>query len=157
MDGTCMLKKNGSIGLLVALALGASGCNSTGSTATVPTAPATTTDVLIGTVAAPITGVLQSSTSLFTAGQGGSVTVTLTSATETLPGGVLQLNVTMGMGIGSTTSGNPATCSLFAPVAPTQPGQSLSGNLNAGTYCVVVSDVTNQLGPVAYAVAVSHP
>jgi hypothetical protein len=38
-------------------------------------------------VAAPINGVLQTSSNNFTVGQGGgSVTITLTSAVETLPG-----------------------------------------------------------------------
>jgi len=32
----------------------------------------------------------------------------------------------------------------------------LSGTIAAGSYCVQVSDITNQIGSVAYAVAVSH-
>ena len=32
----------------------------------------------------------------------------------------------------------------------------INGTISAGSYCVQVSDVTNQLGPVAYAVALSH-
>ena len=53
------------------------------STTTAPTA--TTTDVLTGTVAAPINGVLQSSSNPSSVGQSrGTVSVTLTSAVETL-------------------------------------------------------------------------
>jgi len=33
---------------------------------------------------------------------------------------------------------------------------SPSTTISAGSYCVQVSDVTNQLGSVAYAVALSH-
>jgi hypothetical protein len=34
---------------------------------------------------------------------------------------------------------------------------SISGTAAAGLYCVQVSDVTNQLGPVAFTVVISHP
>jgi hypothetical protein len=39
------------------------------------------------------------------------------------------------------------------------PGSSailISGIVNAGAYCVIVSDVTGQLGPVAYTIKVDH-
>jgi len=88
---------------------------------------------------------------------GGSVTVTLTSAVETLPDGTLLPTVTMGLGIGTVTNGG---CTLLAGAFATAQGSAtpqLSGSLSAGTYCVQVSDVTNQLGPVSYAVAVTHP
>ena len=84
------------------------------------------------------------------------MTVTLTSAVETLPGGALLTTVTMGVGVGTATSGT-TSCSLLAPISPIAPGQTVSGTLGNGAYCVVVSDVSNQLGPVSYAVAVNHP
>ena len=144
----------------IALPLAVAACDNQSSTAT--TTPTTTqtiaTDVLLGTVAAPIAGVPQSSSNNFTVGQGGgTVSVTLTSAIETLPGGTLLPTVVMGLGIG-TPSG--ATCAILSGGSTTAQGGStaqLSGALNAGSYCVQVSDFTGQLGPVAYAVAVSHP
>ena len=63
----------------------------------------------------------------------------------------------MGLGIG-TSSGS--SCAVFANGLTTAQAASspqLSGTLAAGSYCVQVSDVTNQLGPVSYAVAVNHP
>ena len=122
-------------------------------------APTVTNDVLSGTVAAPVGGVLQSAFNTFTVGQGGgSISVTLTSAIETVNGGTLLPTVTMGLAVGNA-SGQACT-----PIANTfttaQAGSTpqITGTLGAnGTYCVIVSDVTTQLGPVAYSVVVSHP
>ncbi len=146
--------------LLLVLALAVAGCGSGPSSVT-----ATQTinnDVLTGTVQPPVNGVLQSSYNTFVVGQGGgSVSVTLTSAVETLSGGSLLTTVTMGLGVGSVTgTGSTATCTLLSGAYVTAQGGStpqLTGSLSAGTYCVAVSDVTNQLGPVAYALLVSHP
>ena len=145
------------VGLLVmtgpACSSGSSGSSST-------TAPTQTigTDVVTGTVQPPVGGVLQSSFNPFTVGQGGgTVQVTLTCAIETLPDGSLLSTVTMGLGVGTVANN---ACTLLPNALTTAQGGSspqLSGSLNAGAYCVQVSDVTNQLGPVAYAVAVSHP
>ncbi len=133
-----------------------SGSNSSSST----TAPTQTiaNDVLTGTVAAPVAGVLQSAANNFTVGQGGgSISVTLTSAIETLPGGALLPNVTMGLAVGnSAITGCTPLANAFTTATPSSSPQ-LSGSLAAGSYCIVVSDVTGQLGPVAYAVTVSHP
>ena len=143
--------------LLVAATCGCSGSSSSSAATTAPT-QTITTDVLTGTVPAPVNGVLQSSSNNFTVGQGGgSVSITLTSATETLPGGSLLTTITMGLNVGSSSiSGcTPLANAFTTAVAGGTP--QLSGSLNAGAYCVIVSDVTNQLGPVSYAVAVSHP
>ena len=86
------------------------------------------------------------------------MSVTLTSAIETMPDGSLLPSVTMGLGVGSV-SGN--TCSLFANTFTTAQASAtsqLSGTIGSnGTYCAQVSDVSTQLGPVAYSVVVSHP
>jgi hypothetical protein len=143
--------------LLAATAASCSGSSSSSASTTAPS-QTITTDVLTGTVPAPVNGVLQSSSNNFTVGQGGgTVSVTLTSATETLPGGSLLTTITMGLNVGSSSiSGcTPLANAFTTAVAGGTP--QLSGSLSAGTYCVIVSDVTNQLGPVAYAVAVSHP
>lgn len=148
--------RTGSALFVAALTALACGC---GSTTTPTTAtPTTTTDILTGTVLPPVGGALQSAFNTFTVGQGGgTVSVTLTSAVETLPGGSLLSTVTMGLGVGTPSGG--ACTNIGSNFVTAQGGSSpqLSGALSAGSYCVQVSDVTNQLGPVSYAVAVNHP
>jgi hypothetical protein len=105
----------------------------------------------------PVGGVLQSAFNPFTVGQGGgTIAVTLTSAIETLPGGTLLTTVQMGLAVG-TPSGSTCVALSNASTVGAAGVAQLSGSVNAGAYCVLVSDVSNQLGPVAYAVAVSHP
>src|SRR5687768_9849509 len=115
------------------------------------------TEILTGTVAPPANGVLQRTFRTFTVGQGGGeVTITLTSAVQTRPDGTLQTTVQMGLGAGSPANGVcviPAGSYLVTP-AGTSP--QLVGNLAAGVYCVEVSDVTTQVGPVAFSVTVTH-
>lgn len=157
VSGTMTLSR---LPLYLLLAAAAGGCGGSSSSSSATTAPSQTitTDVLTGTVPPPVNGVLQSSSNNFTVGQGGgSVTVTLTSATETLPGGSLLTTVTMGLNVGtaSITGCTPLANAFTTAQASGTP--QLSGNLSAGSYCIIVSDVTNQLGPVAYAIAVAHP
>jgi hypothetical protein len=62
----------------------------------------------------------------------------------------------MGLGAGSVLNGVcvvPASAFLQTP-----PGTSpqLVGTLAEGTYCIEVSDVTGQTGPVAFSVTVTH-
>ncbi len=143
--------------LVVPLALSAAGCNSS-TASTLSTTPATVlTETLTGTVPAPINGSLQSDVKTFTTTQSGTVTLTLTSAVETLPGGVLFPTVVIGIGIG-TPSGS--TCSVPSGNSTTAQSSSavlLSGTLSAGSYCLQVSDVTNQSGPVQYTILLTHP
>ncbi|HZT77998.1 MAG TPA: hypothetical protein VFA27_15195 [Vicinamibacterales bacterium] len=142
---------------VLAVTCACSGSDSSTSSTTSPS-QTITTDVLTGTVPAPINGVLQSAANNFAVGQGGgTVNITLTSATETLPNGTLLTTVAMGLAVGtsSITGCTPLANSFTTAQASGTP--QLSGSLAAGAYCVIVSDVTNQVGPVAYAVAVSHP
>ena len=115
------------------------------------------TDILTGIVAAPVNAVAQRTVKTFTIGQGGGpVTVTLTSAVQTRPDGTVQATVTMGLGAGTFANG---TCTIGAGSSvSTLPGTApqLSGNLTAGTYCIEVSDVSGQVGPVAFSVTVIH-
>ena len=142
------------------LVLTAVACNNGSSSSATPTAPSQTfgTDILVGTVPPPVNGVLQSDFKSFTVGQGGGqISVTLTSAVETLPGGTLLTTVTMGLAIGSLSG---TTCTIIPGASAVAQGGSvaqLTGGLAAGSYCVQVSDVTSQLGPVAWAAAVVHP
>ena len=152
-----MKRRSCIIGALAALlAVSSLACGGDSSSSTLPTTPTNAVaDTLIGTVPAPINGALQSALSNFTSGAG-TASVTLTSAVETMPDGSKLANVVVGLAIG-TPSGS--TCTLISNVTPAQPSSTvvLSGTVTAGTYCVQVSDVTNQSGPVAYALVVNHP
>jgi hypothetical protein len=80
---------------------------------------------------------------------GGTLTVTLTAAGP-------PSTITMVLGVGNLSG---STCSLIASVsaqASTTP--QLSGPVNAGSYCLQVSDTGSgaQTGPVTYAVTVTH-
>jgi hypothetical protein len=145
---------------LVALAivLTTAACDSSSSTSPT-TSPMTTSSTLSGSVPAALNGVPQSVSSNFTVGQGGGmVTLTLTSAVETFPNGTLNPEVVVGLAVGTPAG---TTCALPAGSTPAlvQAGAmaSLSGALNAGAYCVQVSDKTVQQGPAAYTVVIASP
>jgi hypothetical protein len=145
--------------LIAPLVLTAVACNngsSSSSTTTAPT-PTTVTEILTGTVQPPVNGVFQSSANNFTVGQGGgTVTVTLTSAVQTLPGGVLKTDVLVGLAVG-TASGTTCTPLAGATLTAIQASSAAyTLTVAAGSYCVLISDVSGQ-GPIAYAVAVNHP
>ncbi len=136
-------------------------CDNSNSGSTPTTAsPPLVSETLSGTVSAPVNGILQSSFNPFTvASPGGSVSVTLTSATETRPDGSSNPNVVVGVAVG-TPSGT-TTCTLGSGNTPVllqaSANSTLSGTAAAGAYCVQVSDGTNQKGPVAYTIVVMHP
>ncbi|MEO6222199.1 MAG: hypothetical protein ABIP90_03040 [Vicinamibacterales bacterium] len=115
------------------------------------------TEVLTGTVAPPVNGVFQKTFKTYIVGQGGgAVAVTLTSAVQTRPDGSLQNTVSMGLGAGTVINGAcvvPANAFVSTPAGP---NPQLVGSLPAGTYCIQVSDVTGQVGPVAFSVTVTH-
>jgi len=135
---------------------GCSGSSTSPSTTTPPTGPVTN-EVFTGTVPAASNGVLASSTNPFTVAVGnGNLSVTLTSAVEAMPDGTVLPTVTMGLALGTWSNGScTIETSTFTPAQGGSVAQ-LSGTIAAGSYCVQVSDVTNQVGSVAYAVAVSH-
>ena len=144
--------------LLAAIALVTSACNNSNTSTTTTPSQTIATDVLTGTVQPPVNGVLQVSFGTFVVGQGGgSVAVTLTSAVETLAAGTFLTTVTMGVAIGTVTGGTCTPLANAFTIAQASSTAQLSGTLSPGTYCAQVSDVTSQLGPVAYALAVSHP
>ena len=145
---------------LLLIAAAAAGC---GGSATSPSSAATATatatnEVLTGTVGPPVDGVLQSAFNTFVVNaSGGTITVTLTSAVESLPGGTLLTNVAMGLGIGTVANGACTLASGAFTTAQAGASPQLSGNtVSAGTYCVQLSDVTSQLGPVSYAIDIAH-
>ncbi len=126
-------------------------------TTTTNTSVNPTSELFTGTVGIPVNGTLQSAANPFTVTlSGGTLTVTMTSAVETFPDGSLLPTVTMGLSVGTWANN---TCTPITNAFTTAQGGSvpqLSGTVNSGNYCVQVSDVTNQLGPVNYAVAVTH-
>jgi hypothetical protein len=143
--------------LAIASSVACSGTTTSPSTTTTTPTGSITNEVLTGSVAPPVNNVLQSAANPFTVSQSnGTLSVTLTSAVETMPDGSLLPTVTMGLGVGNWSNG---TCTLISNAFVTAQGGSaaqLTGTISAGSYCVQVSDVTSQLGPVAYAVALSH-
>jgi 1,6-anhydro-N-acetylmuramate kinase len=145
---------------MIGVALATAGCNQS-VTLYQPTVPpeALITEVLTGTVAAPVTGVFQNTIKTYSVGQGGGqVTVTLTSAVQTLPDGSVQPTVPLGVGAGTVTAGGICLVAANSYVAATPgAGPHLSGSLAAGTYCIQVSGLTGQVGPVAFSITVTHP
>ena len=136
----------------VALVLTTDACDNGSSASTTTPTLTTTTDVLVGTV-----GALQSSSNSFNVGQGGgTVTVTLTSAVQTLPGGTLLTSVTVQVALGSVTGSTCTPTANGSALAQASSSPVLQGPVGAGTFCVQVTEVTG-VGPVAYAVAVNHP
>jgi hypothetical protein len=119
----------------------------------------THTQTLSGTVPATVNGLRQSDFRTFSVGQGGgAVSVTLTSAVETFPKGTLNPAVVMGLAVSSPAG---TACALPTGTVPAllqgSATSTLSGTLSPGTYCVEVSDQTNQSGPVAYTIVVVSP
>jgi hypothetical protein len=146
---------------LVALVivLTSAACDNSSGTNPTTTSPATNTITFSGTVPAAVNGVPQNQSEPFTVGQsGGTVTLTLTSALETLAGGTLNPTVVMGIGVG-TPSGS--VCSV--PAGTTQllaaSATPLSATLNQGPYCIQVTneDASPSSGPVTFTVVIVTP
>ena len=141
---------------LAGLALVSVGCNR--SVALLAPEQTIINDILTGSVLPPVNGELQRTFKTFTVGQGGGdVTVTLSSAIQSLPDGTQQTNVMMGLGAGTVSAG---LCVVpVTAYVTTRPGTTpqLAGSLAPGTYCVQVSDITIQTGPVVFSVTVTHP
>ena len=124
----------------------AAGCAGTGTAASI-TAPTTspTTETFTGTV--PVGGT--DAHNFTVALSNGQVNIILTAAGP-------PSTIFMGLGIGTPTD---STCTaLSGGSVVTQAGASaqLSGTAAAGSYCVVVSDVGNQVADVTYSVTVTH-
>jgi len=151
---------NRSLALALLMTVGTCvGCGGGSDSSATTTTPTLISDTLAGTVPAPIGGVRQAASVIFNVNvPGGTVSVTLTSAVETNPDASVNPNVVMGVAVGTPTAG---ACSLGTGNVPAllQAGanSTLSGTAASGLYCVQVSDVTNQLGPVAFTVVVQHP
>jgi len=145
----------GPVALVVVLATAA--CNNT-STPTAATVNDVTTTIS-GTIPAAVNGIGQTVFNPFSVGQsGGSLSLTLTSAVETLPGGTLNPAVLVGLAVGNVIGG---TCVLPVGTVPAilaaGASSGVSGTEPAGIYCVQLSDVTIQTGPVAYTIVYDGP
>jgi hypothetical protein len=142
---TFNMKPFSALGLaLVLMALAAACGGSSGSPAVLTPTGTTTTDTFNGIVT--VGGV---SFNNFTIAVGGTVNVTLLSAGP-------PPTITMGLGIGTPSSG---TCALLSGgTTTTTPGTTaqLTGTLAAGVYCVEVVDIGNAAVPISYTVAVAH-
>jgi hypothetical protein len=116
------------------------------------------TEAVAGTVAAPVDGRPQEAFNTFVVGRyGGTVTVILTSALETRPDGRASPSASLSLGFGTVVN---RECQLMPSTqVRAQFGATphLQGVFRSGTYCVRVSDVQDQVGPVAYTLMISHP
>ena len=136
--------------LALVLLLASTGCSG-GSNSSPTIAPSTTpplaptSETFTGTV--PVGG---SDFHAFTVAlNNGQLTAALTAAGP-------PPTIFMGLGVGTVTSG---TCTLItggSAIIQAGPTAQLSGQVNAGTYCVAVFDAGNQSADVTYTVVVTH-
>jgi hypothetical protein len=132
----------------IALAFTAAACDTADPTTTA-TAPTTvvqpTTETFSGTVAVGSNDTKPFNILL----TGGTLTVTLTAVGP-------PSTITMVLGVGNLSG---STCTLIASVsAQASATPQLSGPVNAGSYCLQVSDSGSgvQTGPVTYSATVTH-
>ncbi len=135
------------VSLIATCALATAGCSTAADTSTssLPTAPTTplVTENFSGTVQ-----VLGSDANPFTVtSSGAAITFTLTTAGP-------PATITMGFGIGSWDG---TICTFLSGGSFSTPaGQTFSGNIDSGQYCLMVSDVGNMLAPITYTATVAH-
>lgn len=134
------------LALPLAAALIGAGCSGS-STAATTTGPTTnpTTENFTGTV--PVGGTDSHNVTVLLSG--GQMNVIMTAAGP--PATIYE-----GIGLG-TPSGT--TCTLLSGayvVLPASTIAQLSGTVQAGTYCIAISDAGNQAAPITYAVTVTH-
>lgn len=137
--------------LLVAIATAAAGCansssdSSSGLTALTSPSAVQVTDNFTGTVA-----VNASDAHTFTVTTGNqAITVTMTAAGP-------PPTISMGIGLGQMAGDTCSILSGASAVLPAGTTPQLAGTIAAGSYCVAVFDVGNQLGSVDYALTVVH-
>jgi hypothetical protein len=129
------------------------GCSSA---TTSPSTPAGNSYTISGTVVAVVDGVRQSQSRNFLLDADYSVSVTLTSAVETMLDGTTLSTVVMGVSLGFVSDG---VCKAIPGAAVTVAGSSavqLVWIMPAGTDCLQISDATTQEGPVAYSASISY-
>lgn len=93
---------------------------------------------------------------MFLLGAGATVTLTLTSAVETLLDGTTTSTINLGVGLGTMANGRCTVLpGAFVNTASATAAQ-MAWPMPAGTNCVEVSDVTVLEGPVAYAITLTY-
>jgi hypothetical protein len=134
--------------LIVATALSAAGCSNSDNTSTpLPTAPSSplVTENFSGTVQ-----VGSNDSKPFTVTSDGfQITVDMTSAGP-------PATISMGIGVGTFVAGTCQVSSGGTTTAPAGSTPQLSGTIAAGQYCMMIYDVGNQSGPIAYTAVVLH-
>jgi hypothetical protein len=142
--------------LFAVLLMTASACGDSTSTSTTPApAPATMTEFLTGVLPAAVNNTPQTSFVTFTVVQDGVVTLTLTKADETLPTGAV-VSPIVGLSLGTPDAAGTTCVVTTAPTQFQAGAPTVSGTLSAGKACILVSDLTVQLGPVNYTIVVAH-
>lgn len=143
--------------VVVCAVSGACGSSPTSASDVTPALTTLLSEMFTGTVGAPVGGALQTAAHPFTVSTGNTpIAVTMTSAIETFADGSVLPSVTMALSIGAYAN-NVCTPIANATVnAQAGATAQLVGTITAGTFCVQIADVTNQLGPVQYAITVQH-
>lgn len=133
---------------LAAAPLAGCGNDSTTPSSTTSTTASTTTEVYTGGIGRGESGFYS-----FTALASGTTTVTFASLVDGATGRPVDL--TMGLGIGVPLAEG---CNLSS-TATASPGLSaqLSSTVNAGVYCVQMSDIGNLKSTATFAVRIVHP
>jgi hypothetical protein len=134
--------------LAVASALLVAGCSSGDEpTSSLPAAPSSplVTENFSGTVQVGATD----SHPFTVTSEGFQITVDLTTAGP-------PSTITMGVGVGSPASGSCQLLSGGSTRTPAGSTPQITGNIAAGSYCLMVFDVGNQSAPITYTVVVQH-
>jgi len=135
--------------------IGSAGCGSSPASPTTSTA-ATNSYALTGLLPAAVNGVPQSQSQAFLLGQGATVLLRLTSASEAMLDGTTLSTVAVGLGLGTVTNGVCTVLPGAAVTASYSADVQLTFAMPAGNDCVQVSDVTVQQGPVSYTITLTY-
>lgn len=150
-DSCCRARTRAIVGAILALAVATAGCKSSGNT-TEPTATAaepTITESFRSVL--PVGGSRYYS---FAFARTGRVDATLTE----IGGDGVPPTVIVYLGIG--TPGGTTCNATTSPVQVSGDGQittQVSQSLDAGTYCVLITDTGNLFSPATFAVSILHP
>jgi hypothetical protein len=127
---------------ILAVAGSLAACGGTNTTA--PTNPTSVSETFNGTLAADASVQFP-----FNVSTTGSIAATLTSLTP-------QSTITVGFGIGQPSSGS---CLLLtgAYSETEKVGQTISGTIAPGSYCVLIYDIGNIQGSDDFVITVAHP
>lgn len=132
--------------LIVPFAMIVSGCNKSEDT---PTSPSTPTGPLVSETFAGSVAPLGQSFHAFNVAETGDISAQLTAAG---PPTTIYMYLSLGA-VSGTTCTPLANGTVLAQASGTP---QLTGTIDAGSYCVLVSDAGNQAQTVSYTVIVNH-